>query len=95
MRAVSKKLTIVVLVLLPTVLQAQELFIAGVHPGERPANAPVVTDYPKDAAWYERALHGITEPHPDSLRFLESQGAWFTPFDRPGMTGPYDIRDWH
>ncbi|OYX43944.1 MAG: hypothetical protein B7Z02_07110 [Rhodobacterales bacterium 32-67-9] len=26
------------------------------------------------------------------LKFLEDQGAWYTPFTRPGMTGPYKIR---
>lgn len=70
-------------------------FIAGVAPYQRPAGAPVITEYHKDAAWFAQALHGIEPPFPYSLRFLESQGAWFTPFRRPGMTGPYDIRNWH
>ena len=72
-----------------------EPFIAGVNPSERPAGAPVVTTYEKDGAWYQQALTGISAPYPYSLRFLESQGAWFTPFIHPGMTGPYDIRGWH
>ena len=70
-------------------------FIAGVKPNQRPAGAPVLKTYPRDAAWYERALHGISEPYPYSLRFLEDQGSWFTPFIHPGMTPPYDIRHWH
>ncbi len=70
-------------------------FIAGVHPDRRPEGAPVIKTFPKDAAWYERALHGISEPYPYSLKFLEDQGAWFTPFIHPGMTPPYDIRHWH
>ena len=74
---------------------AQAGFIAGVDPSTRPAGAPVVTEYPKDGAWYQRALTGISQPYPSSLRFLEDQGAWFTPFIHPGMTGPYDIRGWH
>ncbi len=75
--------------------QAQVKFIAGVHPDRRPEGAPVIASYPKDAAWYRRALTGIVPPYPASLRFLEDQGAWFTPFIHPGMTGPYDIRGWH
>ena len=55
----------------------------------------MVTDYPKDGPWYAQALSGVVEPYPYSLRFLEDQGGWFTPFTKPGMTGPYDIRGWH
>lgn len=72
-----------------------EDFIAGLEPGVRPAGAPVLVEYPKDAAWYRLALTGLKPPHPASLRFLEDQGAWHTPFNRPGMTGPYDLRHWH
>lgn len=74
-------------------VQAQA--IAGLDPSERPKDAPVITDYPKDQAWYAQALSGVDAPYPMSLRFLEDQGAWFTPFIHPGMTGPYDIRGWH
>jgi hypothetical protein len=70
-------------------------FIAGVDPSVRPAGAPVITQFAKDAAWYRVALTGVEKPYPSSLRFLEDQGAWYTPFSRPGMTGPYDIRNWH
>lgn len=69
--------------------------VAGLAPAERPAGAPVITEMRKDAEWHRRALHGIEPPHPASLRFLEDQGAWYTPFIRPGMTAPYDIRQWH
>jgi hypothetical protein len=69
--------------------------IAGLIPSERPAGAPVITEFVKDGAWYARALIGIEPPYPASLRFLEDQGAWFLPFIRPGMTGPYDVRHWH
>lgn len=69
--------------------------IAGLQPAERPEGAPVITEFEKDAAWYDKALTGITEPYPGSLRFLEDEGAWYTPFIHPGMTGPYDIRGWH
>ena len=69
--------------------------IAGTAPSQRPLGAPVIQSVEKDAAWYNRALTGISQPYPSSLRFLEDQGNWYTPFDRPGMPGYYDIRGWH
>ena len=69
--------------------------IAGVHPEARPAGAPVITEVKKDKAWYEQALTGVDAPYPASLRFLEDQGNWYTPFNRPGMLDYYDIRNWH
>lgn len=74
---------------------SQELFIAGAEPSVRPADAPVVQELRKDATWYQQALSGVEQPYPYSLRFLEDQGNWFTPFRKPGMTGPYDLRNWH
>ncbi len=74
---------------------SSDVFIAGVRPFERPAGAPVVKEYHKDAAWYRRALTGISRPYPWSLKFLEDQGPWYTPFIHPGMLPPYDIRGWH
>jgi len=69
--------------------------IAGTAPDQRPEGAPVVADFPKNADWYNSALRGVDRPYPKSLQFLEDQGAWYTPFTRPGMTGRYDIRHWH
>ncbi len=69
--------------------------IAGIHPSERPAGAPVIQKVEKNAAWYRHALHGVQAPYPASLRFLEDEGNWYTPFNHPGMSGPYDIRHWH
>lgn len=69
-------------------------FVAGVKPDRRPEGAPVAKEYPKNAAWYERALTGIMPPYPYSLKFLEDQGAWYTPFIHPGMLPPYDLRGW-
>lgn len=69
--------------------------VAGVEPSRRPDGAPVQTTAGKDAAWYRQALTGVSRPYPPSLRFLEDQGGWYSPFNRPGMTGPYDIRNWH
>ncbi len=70
-------------------------FIAGVKPDRRPEGAPVLKEYPKDATWYERALTGIVPPYPYSLKFLEDEGGWYTPFIHPGMLPPYDLRGWH
>ena len=69
--------------------------IAGLNPSERPKAAQVIADYEKNGAWYATALRGVEKPYPLSLRFLLDQGAWFTPFTRPGSTGPYDIRQLH
>ena len=83
------------LTFLPVAGFSQDVFIAGVDPSERPANAPVISETVKDASWFAMALTGVDEPYPDSLGFLEDQGPWFTPFTRPGIPGPYDIRNWH
>ena len=69
--------------------------VAGVEPSQRPADAPVIRELEKGEAWYRRAVFGISTPYPSSLRFLDQQGAWHTPFNHPGMTAPYDIRGWH
>lgn len=74
---------------------AQDYPVAGTAPDARPPEAPRLESFAKDGAWYRRALTGITPPYPASLRFLEDQGAWYTPFNVPGMTGRYDIRTWH
>ena len=71
---------------------AVEPFIAGTAPGVRPANAPVMAPQKKTSAWYETARRGIDKPYPKTLKFLDDQGRWYTPFTRPGMPGVYDIR---
>jgi hypothetical protein len=76
-------------------VEAQESPIAGTEPSQRPQGAPVLTEVIRAPDWYSKALTGVEEPYPGSLRFVEDQGAWFTPFSHPGMTGPYDIRHWH
>jgi hypothetical protein len=67
-------------------------FIAGTTPDQRPKGAPVIREFTKPAGWYDHALKGIMPPYPYSLRFLEDEGAWYTPFNHPGTTGRYDIR---
>ncbi|NIO43855.1 MAG: hypothetical protein GTO41_29130 [Burkholderiales bacterium] len=69
--------------------------IAGLTPWERPAGAPVITQVDHGSAWFRRALTGISRPYPSSLRFLDDQGNWHTPFNNPGATGRYDIRGWY
>lgn len=70
-------------------------YIAGVQPDQRPAGAPRIAAYQKPADWQARATHGVGQPHPASLKFLNDQGGWYTPFTRAGMPGRYDIRHWH
>ena len=72
-----------------------DIQIAGLKPDQRPEGAPSISRVTHDSAWYTRALTGISKPYPASLSFLDSQGNWYTPFDRPGMSAPYDVRDWH
>lgn len=69
--------------------------VAGARPEQRPAQAPVIQQYAKSPAWYAQALRGVYPPYPRSLGFLDAQGAWYTPFTRPGMAAPYDLRGWH
>lgn len=82
---------------LPWATQAQETSaaypVAGLTPWQRPTPAPRLTaDPPLNR---KIALHGVSEPVPASIRFLDNQGGWHTPFTHPGMPGPYDLRGWH
>ncbi len=72
-----------------------QTYIAGTAPDRRPENAPKIETFEKSPQWLESATTGVTKPIPPSLKFLDDQGGWFTPFTHPGMTGPYDIRGWH
>ena len=83
---------------LPNMAQAVESsgasFVAGLAPHQRPAGAPAISGFTPDAAWRARALTGVSAPVPASLRFLDDQGAWYTPFNHPGGPGYYDLRQW-
>lgn len=79
----------------PALPAGEYLYIAGVEPSMRPAGAPTITEFVKPAGWYEKALHGVSQPYPASLKFLENVGGWWEPFGNPGMHGHYDIRGWH
>lgn len=74
---------------------AGDLFISGVAPDRRPEGAPRITTVAHPQAWYVHAVSGIVPPYPRSLFFLDNQGDWYTPFNRPGMPGPYDLRGWY
>lgn len=89
-------ITTTIMILAATAIAANAPYpIAGVNPAERPAGAPTQTALKKTNDWYAHAVTGVEEPYPASLEFLESQGRWYTPFNRPGMPGRYDIRGWH
>lgn len=75
-------------------LRAEPYPIAGLTPNQRPAGAPVMRSFEKDRAWLERYHHGIGELVSPSLGAADQQG-WYTPFNRPGMLPPYDLRQWH
>lgn len=80
---------------LPATARAQAPGIVGLAPHQRPVDAPVLGQFSPDLGWRARTLRGVTEPIPPTLRFIDSHGAWYTPFDRPGMPGRYDLRGWH
>jgi hypothetical protein len=70
--------------------------VAGLVPYQRPADAPVIKEFARSDAWRTRALRGVSQPRPESvLRFLDNQGAWYTPFNHAGMPGYYDLRQLH
>ena len=67
--------------------------VAGTQPDRRPDNAPVIRDSARPSE--EKFFFGVVKPRPASLSWFADQGGWYTPFNRPGATGPYDIRGWH
>ena len=70
-------------------------FVAGLAPNQRPVDAPVIQEFSPNADWRTQSLAGISEPIPASLDFIDNQGAWYTPFNHPGMPGYYDLRNLH
>lgn len=85
--------TVLIAALAPA--HADDVFISGLRPYERPEGVPRLVEEPHPRAWYVAALTGVSPPYPHSLYFLDVQGGWYTPFTVPGMPGPYDIRGWH
>ncbi len=80
---------------LPWSFALADPYVAGIDPSQRPQGAPVVSAPQKGADWKAAALRGVTDPKPASLKFLDDQGAWYTPFNHRGMPGYYDIRGLH
>lgn len=68
--------------------------VAGLLPTQRPSAAPRVTRAAPPPEAVARARRGIDQAQ-RGFSFLSDQGAWYTPFDRPGMTGRYDLRRLH
>lgn len=71
-----------------------EQFVAGTAPDRRPPSPPRISTFNRTSDWHAQAHAGIATPLPP-LSFLKDQGGWYTPFTRPGMPGPYDIRSRH
>lgn len=82
------------LLVAPSVSAAGNFPIAGLTPERRPDNAPAIRELVRPQGWEKRFFFGVEPPPPPGLGAAD-QGAWYTPFDRPGATGPYDLRKWH
>ena len=96
MKIASILLTLPGLFMLSSAVESNPSYpIAGIAPQQRPANAPTIEWVQHDHAWFKHALTGVKPPYPHSLYFLDNQGNWYTPFSRPGMNPPYDLRGWH
>ena len=81
---------------LSSVTVADPKVLGGITPDRRPEGLPVVGATGFTPAGMANALHGVASPPPASIgQWFDDQGGWFTPFTHPGMTGPYDIRNWH
>lgn len=91
---ISRGSLIFALILSCTAAVADEGFVAGLAPYQRPAGAPVIDQFEQSDAWKAKALKGIGEPQ-TGVGFLKDQGAWYTPFNRPNLPGRYDIRGMH
>lgn len=93
MKSTRFRILAIALCLSPLAAAADTAPVAGLAPWQRPEQAPRLTAAtPLDK---KLALHGVAEPLPPSLKFLDDQGGWFNPFIHPGMPGPYDLRGWH
>lgn len=77
-----------------TASSADEGFVAGLKPYQRPEGAPAITVFQPDEHRQAMAVRGVAEPR-NGVDFLKDQGAWYTPFNRPNLLGRYDIRGMH
>lgn len=77
----------------PDAAHSEPLITGGSTPFERPEEAPTITKFGESSQVLESGLQGVSKPYPSSLMFLKDQGAWYSPFLRPGMARPYDLRN--
>lgn len=89
-----KQIVLTGLLIGSTAVLADDGFVAGLKPDERPAGAPVISTFQPTEARQAMALKGIAEPR-NGVGFVKDQGAWYTPFDRPNLPDRYDIRGMH
>lgn len=90
------KACVVVSIIFPgLVIGAEAAPIAGLAPYERPVGAPLVKNVNRTPEWRAKVTHGVIQPLPAGLGFVNDQGAWYSPFAQPGIPGYYDIRGWH
>lgn len=75
--------------------QAAAVFVAGLHPYQRPEGAPIVKEEPLPEDKLKTYLHGVSTPVPGNVELITATGNWFVPMRYHGMTGLYDIRGWH
>ena len=71
-----------------------ETYVAGFRPDMRPAGYPVVVRFEGLEGWKEQAVRGLGQPVV-GVKFLDDQGAWYTPFNRANLLGRYDLRGLH
>lgn len=69
--------------------------LSGLQPDRRPVNAPTLKEHTLSPEQLKGYLHGVTDPVPANVQDVAQTGNWFVPLRKPGMTGPYDIRNWH
>lgn len=86
---------LVLLCSLGTQAQSGPVLIAGLAPDHRPAGAPQLLQQPVGEEMKLWRLKGISKPWPGNVERIAQQGAWYSPMFRPGMNGPYDLRQQH
>jgi len=85
---------LVVIVSSPVQGLAKE-FVAGLQPDRRPTSSPRITAFVAEPSLKATRLKGVSSPLPGNVAEIAAQGAWYSPMFQPGMTGPYDLRQWH
>ncbi len=69
-------------------------FLSGLFPDRRP-DVIKIKQVKKNIP-LSKALHGVLGDIPENLiQATQSQGGWFTPLHTAGMTGVYDLRNYH